>query len=196
MMQMLHGIGPTLRPAAPAKLALALSLIAHAGVLAALMSIKTELPRLDAFKTIEVTLLGETAADRNPPRRHRHDVARRPPVDSDHAGASASTGDHGAARGEETTVAARYDATALDNPKPPYPRAARRRGHEGRVVLNARVRSDGVCTEVTLKLGSGHALLDTAALDTVRRWRFIPARRAGTAIDSWVEVPIVFRLEG
>ncbi len=164
----------------------------HAGALAILTSLRAEPPRLDAFKTIEVTLVGGSAPAERP--------ARRPPADDRRTGESAprqaSTGEIGAARGEETTVQARYDAAALENPKPPYPLAARRRGHEGRALLSARVRSDGACAEVVLKASSGYASLDAAALDTVRKWRFIPARRAGAAVDSWVEVPIVFRLEG
>jgi protein TonB len=38
-------------------------------------------------------------------------------------------------------------------------------------------------------------LLDESALSAVRRWRFVPAQRAGAAIDSWVDVPVSFRLE-
>lgn len=90
---------------------------------------------------------------------------------------------------------AQFEVQGLDNPKPPYPLAARRRGLEGRVLLAAHVRADGSCGDVRLKQSSGHSLLDRAAADTVRRWRFLPASRAGAAIDSWVDVPIRFRLE-
>lgn len=90
---------------------------------------------------------------------------------------------------------AQFEVQGLNNPKPPYPLAARRQGLEGRVLLAAHVRADGSCGDVRLKQSSGSALLDRAALDTVRRWRFLPASRAGNAIDSWVDVPIRFRLE-
>lgn len=90
---------------------------------------------------------------------------------------------------------ARYGVQGLNNPKPPYPLAARRQGIEGRVLLAAHVRADGSCGDVKLKQSSGHSLLDRAALETVKRWRFLPATRAGRAIDSWVDVPIRFRLE-
>lgn len=63
------------------------------------------------------------------------------------------------------------------------------------MLLAAHVRADGSCGDVKLKGSSGHALLDRAALDTVRRWRFLPATRAGAPVDSWVDVPIRFRLE-
>jgi protein TonB len=42
--------------------------------------------------------------------------------------------------------------------------------------------------------GSGH--LDSAALETVKTWRFVPARQGRESIEAWVLVPIVFRLEG
>ena len=34
------------------------------------------------------------------------------------------------------------------------------------------------------------------ARDTVRRWRFIPAKRGDEAVSAWVLIPISFRLEG
>lgn len=89
---------------------------------------------------------------------------------------------------------ARYDVAALNNPPPQYPLSARRRGMEGKVVLTAQVGADGRCGQVKLKQSSGYDALDAAALETVRRWRFIPARRGRTPVDSWVEVPITFRL--
>jgi hypothetical protein len=36
---------------------------------------------------------------------------------------------------------------------------------------------------------------DAAALATVKHWRFSPARKGGEALEAWVLVPIVFRLE-
>jgi protein TonB len=91
-------------------------------------------------------------------------------------------------------VEARVDVAALNNPKPPYPLAARRLGLEGRVLLAARVTADGACAEVRLKQSSGHALLDASALESVRRWRFLPARHGDSPVESWVEVPVSFRL--
>ena len=35
-----------------------------------------------------------------------------------------------------------------------------------------------------------------AAREAVARWRFVPARRGDIAIESWVLVPIVFKLQG
>lgn len=91
--------------------------------------------------------------------------------------------------------APRFNAAYLNNPPPDYPAVARRRGLEGRVVVRAEVLADGRCARVELKQGSGHALLDEAALEAVRKWRFIPARQGDMAVNAWVDVPIAFKLK-
>lgn len=92
-------------------------------------------------------------------------------------------------------VAARYDAAYLRNPPPEYPPVARRRGEAGTVLLSVWVEADGRAGEVSVRQGSGSARLDRAALDAVRRWRFVPAKNGGVALASRIEVPIIFRLE-
>lgn len=92
-------------------------------------------------------------------------------------------------------VAARYDAAYLRNPPPEYPPVARRRGEAGTVLLSVWVEADGRAGEVSVRQGSGSARLDRAALEAVRRWRFVPAKNGGVALASRIEVPIVFRLE-
>jgi protein TonB len=92
-------------------------------------------------------------------------------------------------------IAARFDADYLHNPPPAYPPISRRLGEEGRVVLRAHVLPDGRADNVEIRQSSGSPRLDAAALDTVRRWRFVPARQGSEAIASWVLVPIAFRLE-
>jgi protein TonB len=37
--------------------------------------------------------------------------------------------------------------------------------------------------------------LDLAALQTVKRWRYVPGKRAGVAEAMWFSVPIRFVLE-
>jgi len=83
------------------------------------------------------------------------------------------------------------------NPLPPYPLVARRLGMEGVVLLDVLVAPDGHAADVRLARSSGHPPLDDSAVRTVReRWRFVPARRDGTAVESRVTVPIRFRLSG
>jgi protein TonB len=82
----------------------------------------------------------------------------------------------------------------LANPKPDYPRQARRRGLEGQVVLEVEVRADGRPGRIDIVASSGHAILDRAALEGLRRWRFQPARHGGRAVDATLRVPVSFRL--
>lgn len=89
----------------------------------------------------------------------------------------------------------RYNAAYLSNPPPAYPMLARRRGIEGTVVVRAEVAASGECLRVELKKTSGAGMLDNAALDAVRGWRFVPAKRGSQAVVAWVEVPITFKLE-
>ncbi len=86
-------------------------------------------------------------------------------------------------------------AAYLTNPRPPYPLAARRLGLEGKVVLRVEILENGSVAQVLVANGSGHAMLDQSALQAVKQWRFVPARRGGQAVSASVEVPISFRLE-
>lgn len=89
-----------------------------------------------------------------------------------------------------------HDAAYLRNPPPRYPLAARRAGEQGTVTLRVLVARDGLPVRVELERSSGSRHLDAAALEAVRAWRFVPARRGSDPVESWVLVPIVFRLEG
>lgn len=80
------------------------------------------------------------------------------------------------------------------NPKPDYPRIAKRHGYEGLVVLNVFVMESGSVGKVEIRKSSGYDVLDNSALDAVRKWIFIPGKKNGRAIQSWVVVPIRFDL--
>ncbi|MDD5330829.1 MAG: energy transducer TonB [Sulfuricella sp.] len=95
----------------------------------------------------------------------------------------------------EPAVEPPRNAAYLSNPPPAYPLSARRRGIEGKVLIRAEVAVGGECLRAELKQGSGHDMLDQAALEAVKKWRFVPARRGSQAVVAWVEVPITFKLE-
>lgn len=90
---------------------------------------------------------------------------------------------------------ARFDADYLRNPAPPYPPMSRKMREEGRVVLRVLVTPEGTAGSLEIKTSSGSARLDEAALRTVRQWKFIPARRGDAPVQSWVLVPVIFKLE-
>lgn len=89
----------------------------------------------------------------------------------------------------------RFDADYLDNPKPIYPAISRRLNEQGRVTLRVHVAADGSAGQVQLHTSSGSPRLDQSALDTVRRWKFVPARLGKEPVAAWVLVPIAFTLK-
>ena len=80
------------------------------------------------------------------------------------------------------------------NPRPAYPELARQRGQEGQVVLLVNVDMRGNPTTVLVEASSEYALLDQAAIQAIRRWKFNPASRNGEAVPGTVRVPVTFRL--
>jgi protein TonB len=91
--------------------------------------------------------------------------------------------------------APQFGAGYLSNPAPDYPATARRMGEEGKVLLHVLVTADGGAKQVKLHRTSGSESLDAAALKAVRKWRFVPAKRGDQALEAWVYVPIVFKLD-
>lgn len=89
-----------------------------------------------------------------------------------------------------------FNADYLENPAPTYPSLSRRIGEQGRVVLRVLVSPGGKADEVQIATSSGHARLDDMARETVKRWKFVPAKRGAEAVSAWVVIPISFRLEG
>lgn len=87
-----------------------------------------------------------------------------------------------------------YKASYLNN-RLNYPFAARRMGMQGRVVLEVEVLVEGVSGQITVAQSSGHDMLDRAALESVKTWRFVPARRGGQPYTKWFKVPVQFKLK-
>lgn len=95
---------------------------------------------------------------------------------------------------EPVLTKATADAGYLRNPAPRYPDFAQQQGWEGTVVLNVHVLANGKPKAVEVKQSSGRKILDDSAIQAVKRWTFVPAKLGDTTTDSWVEVPIDFRL--
>ena len=77
---------------------------------------------------------------------------------------------------------------------PVYPRIARESGWEGTVLIRVAVQPDGSPESVRIRRSSGHAVLDNAAVEAVKKWRFSPAKDGNIPIRSIVEIPINFDL--
>jgi len=89
----------------------------------------------------------------------------------------------------------RFNADYLQNPAPPYPALARRMREQGRVLVRVLVSTDGLAERIELKTSSGSTRLDQSALDTIKSWKFVPARQGDQKVAAWVIVPINFTLE-
>jgi len=81
------------------------------------------------------------------------------------------------------------------NPSPPYPRNARRRGYEGKVILEVLVNKEGSVEDLRILESSGYRVLDRAAMKSVQIWLFEPGRRGEERVEMWVKVPIRFDLK-
>jgi len=77
---------------------------------------------------------------------------------------------------------------------PIYPSASRRAGEEGTVRLKVLVDERGRPRDVTVANSSGFPRLDQAAMDAVRKWRFVAATDGANAITAWTQVAVTFRL--
>lgn len=85
-------------------------------------------------------------------------------------------------------------AKGLDNPKPPYPLMSRRLNEEGKVVLNVCVSLTGLVEKLKLEKTSGYQRLDDIALETVKKWKFIPAKNHDRDINACYLLPVQFIL--
>jgi protein TonB len=110
------------------------------------------------------------------------------------AGSSATgagTADGGAPQG----VPDGLPIPSVRNKKPDYPEIAQRRGWTGTVYLELDLDDRGQVTSARLLQSSGYALLDDAALDAARTWRYTPATLNGQPVAVTVPVPIVYDLQ-
>lgn len=87
-----------------------------------------------------------------------------------------------------------FNADYLNNPAPRYPALSIRLREEGTVMLRVQVDELGLPARVELRTSSGFERLDSVAQETVRHWKFVPARRGDQPVTAWVLVPISFTI--
>jgi protein TonB len=116
---------------------------------------------------------------------------------------SSSSSSSGTGRGDGVTEGAgdAISATApgvtppvaLETISPAYPELARRAHVEGIVVLEAVIGADGSVRDVRVLRGA-HPLLDPAAVEAVRRWRYRAAAVGTRPIAVFLQVVVTFSL--
>jgi protein TonB len=78
--------------------------------------------------------------------------------------------------------------------EPSYPPTSRRLGEEGTVKLRILVDPSGRSKQVQVATSSGFPRLDQAAMEAVKRWRFVAATNGSSAIEAWTQVSVTFKL--
>ena len=131
-------------------------------------------------KLASKTSSSEMTKDRAPEKRSDPEEQGRQ-LESDEAGSAPVTMPNPFAKG-------------LDNPKPPYPLISRRLNEEGKVVLNVCVSLSGLVEKLKLEKTSGYQRLDDIALETVKKWKFIPAKNQDRDINACYLLPVQFIL--
>ena len=81
----------------------------------------------------------------------------------------------------------------LHDVAPTYPAIAQRANVEGIVIIEAVIAVDG--TVRNARVLRSQPLLDHAALDAVKQWRYAPTRLGGVAVPVIVTVTVQFRLQ-
>lgn len=78
---------------------------------------------------------------------------------------------------------------------PKYPMNSRRRGEEGRTILDVLVSKEGEAKSVTLVASSGFKELDAAAKEAVLAAKFNPGERNGKVVEASARMVILFQLK-
>jgi TonB family protein len=113
------------------------------------------------------------------------------------SGSGSGTGDGTASgNGNEGSPGVAGGVGAAHLPAPVYPRESRRNREQGTVVLEVDVGADGLPSAVRVLDDAGYPRLAGAAVEAVKRARFMPALRLGAPVAATVRIPFVFTLRG
>ncbi len=77
--------------------------------------------------------------------------------------------------------------------EPTYPELAKRARVQGQVVLVVTVDEEGNVADI--KVTKGHPLLDEAALNAVRQWKYSPTLLNGEPVPVIATVTVIFNLK-
>ena len=69
---------------------------------------------------------------------------------------------------------------------------ARKKGWEGRVLIQAEIDREGNVSEIKVLESSGFKVLDNASLETLKKWKFTPAKIGNKFVDDTVNIPVKF----
>ena len=87
---------------------------------------------------------------------------------------------------------ATYKIGSAKNPHPTYPLIARKKGWEGRVLIQAEIDREGNVSKIKVLESSGFEVLDNASLETLKKWKFTPAKIGNKFVYDTVKIPVKF----
>ncbi|HKR37136.1 MAG TPA: energy transducer TonB [Steroidobacteraceae bacterium] len=96
--------------------------------------------------------------------------------------------------GSQQQGAPAQDLKTANRVDPTYPPASRRAGEQGTVRLKVLVDTSGRASNVAVTQSSGFPRLDQAAMDAVRKWRFVAATDGTNKIQAYTQVAVTFKL--
>lgn len=79
--------------------------------------------------------------------------------------------------------------------QPVYPRLARKRGQQGKVIVEVWIDEEGNQTKRFIATSSGFSSLDNAAIKTIAKWKFGASIENGQAIAHRIQIPVKFKLD-
>jgi TonB family protein len=91
----------------------------------------------------------------------------------------------------EADSAPQIDLSAA-NAQPYFPQTAMKAGEHGTAVVAVDVNAIGTPFKVQLSQSSGFADLDSQAVEAIRSWHFVPAKRGGESVSEWTAIGIRF----
>jgi protein TonB len=95
---------------------------------------------------------------------------------------------------ENIKTSAKYKIGTLKNPHPEYPVIARKKGWQGRLLLNVRISENGDVLNINILKTSGFKILDRTSVETIKEWKFTPARLGKNNVEGYLNIPISFKL--
>lgn len=82
----------------------------------------------------------------------------------------------------------------LNNPTPEYPEISQQRGEQGTVKIKAVISATGIVIDAEIWQSSKFSHLDSKALETIKKWKFIPAKSNQQNVQAEVIIPVRFIL--
>jgi protein TonB len=83
--------------------------------------------------------------------------------------------------------------TVIKQSRPDYPELARKAGIEGRVTVKVLINTKGDVEKV--ELVKGHPMLNDAAMEAAKKWKFTPGKQRDRFVKVWMNIPIDFKLK-